>query len=394
MSTAKISDKWTCGDEKSPGKNIKFTTTIATLCTTAKKGLATCYGDSTNPLPYTSKLHPNATVQPEGYSIRYAAISQIGIGAWLKSHRDDKASLPNLWTRIIDNYHKITHCGDFALALWAAAVGNAEHCELFAKALSNNWQSQKNLCNVVELGWIVQSCTAALAEHTELEPYLRPVLNEAIPRLVLLYQPQQRLFRRHNRTGLKEIISSRIASFADQVYPILALANYGRLFADKQSIEIAGNVAEQICRLQGPLGQWWWHYDTGSGEVSEEYPVFSVHQDSMAPMAIMASDKATGENHLGEIERGIRWLLGNNELHTNLLLDEAGIIWRDIEKREPAKLSRSIRALFCVSGLHSLNKLVGKCFIGFRINYECRPYHLGWILYAWAGYRAGNQLDP
>jgi hypothetical protein len=106
----------------------------------------------------------------------------------------------------------------------------------------------------------------------------------------------------------------------------------------------------------------------------------------MAPMAIIASDKATGENHLGEIERGIRWLLGNNELHTNLLLDEAGIIWRDIEKHEPAKLSRSIRALFCVSGLHSLNKLVGKCFIGFRINYECRPYHLGWILYAWANH--------
>jgi hypothetical protein len=364
---------------------------VESLCKIARTGIRRFYPETFTELPYTATITPDNRWKSSGFNVRYAAISQIGVGAWLKTHRDDKASLPNLWRRIIDNYEKITHCGDFALALWAAAVGNAEHCELFAKALSDNWQSQKNLCNAVELGWIVQSCTAALVEHPELEPYLRPVLNEAMPQLVLLYQPQQRLFQRHNRTGLKEIIGRRIACFADQVYPILALANYGRLFADKQSIEIAGNVAEQICRLQGPLGQWWWHYDTGRGEVSEEYPVFSVHQDAMAPMALMASDEASGENHLGEIERGIRWLLGNNELHTNLLLDEAGTIWRDIEKREPAKFSRSIRALFCVSGLHSLNKLAGKCFIGFRINYECRPYHLGWILYAWAGYRAGNQ---
>jgi hypothetical protein len=38
--------------------------------------------------------------------------------------------------------------------------------------------------------------------------------------------------------------------------------------------------------------------------------------------------------------------------------------------------------------LQSLHRLAGKCFFGFRINRKCRPYHLGWILYAWADYRS------
>jgi hypothetical protein len=362
-----------------------ITELITTLCDTAKKGLSFCYSDPAN-LPYTIKPTSQGMVQPEDFSIRYAVISQIGIAEWLKTHPEDKAYLPNLWPKIVDNYHKIMHIGDFALALWAGVVSEEEHCERFAKALSTSWQSQANLCNAVELAWIVQAGTAALSNGNTLAPYIEPVLNEAKAQLVSLFRPQQNLFQRHNRSGFKGIISRRIACFADQVYPILALSNYGLLFNDRQSVEAAAKATEQICSLQGPLGQWWWHYDTVNGKVCEGYPVFTVHQDSMAPMAIMASDRSTSRNHMKEIKVGLRWSFGNNELNQNLLLVEHGIIWRDIEKHEPAKVSRAFRALLCVGGLHSLHSLADKCFIGFRINYECRPYHLGWILYTWANY--------
>jgi len=260
-------------------------------------------------------------------------------------------------------------------------------CKLFAEALSANWQNQADSCNAVELSWIIQGCTMTLKKQDKLESYVLPVLNEAKSRLVGLYRSKQKLFQRHNRSGFKESVSRRIACFADQVYAILALSNYSVLFGDKQSAELAVAATEKICQLQGPLGQWWWHYDTTDGKVCEEYPVFSVHQDAMAPMAIMASGRLTGENHFSEIERGLRWIYGNNELNENLLLDKAGIIWRDIEKRELLKISRSLRALLCVAGLQLLHRLAGKCFVGFRINYEFRPYHLGWILYTWADYR-------
>jgi hypothetical protein len=30
--------------------------------------------------------------------------------------------------------------------------------------------------------------------------------------------------------------------------------------------------------------------------------------------------------------------------------------------------------------------LAGTNLFGYGVNEECRPYHLGWILYAWAGH--------
>jgi hypothetical protein len=372
-------------------ENVAFSQMIDSLCKTAKAGLYRFYEETSEELPYTATITPDNEWTSSGFSIRYAAISQIGIAEWLKTHPEDRAHLPNLWPKIIDNYHNITDIGDLALVLWAAVANKADNCELLARTLSTSWQSQANLCNAVELGWIIQACTLALSEQGHLKPHMGPVLNQAKTNLVSLFRPQQNLFQRHNRAGIAETISRRIACFADQVYPILAMSTYGLIFNDKQSIEIAARATEKICRLQGPLGQWWWHYDTSRGEVSEEYPVFSVHQHAMAPMAIMASDKASGGNHLREIELSLRWLFGNNELNSDMVLNNIGVIWRDIEKREPVKLSRGLRSLLCISNLHSLNKLASKCFIGFRINYECRPYELGWILYTWANSRSESE---
>ncbi len=359
---------------------------VQSLCKIAKAGLGRYYIGRDGRLPYSATIKSSNRWESRGFSIRYAAISQIGVTEWLKYHPEDTACLPNLWPRIINNNHKIVHIADSALALWAGLAGNADGCELFANALSDRWGNQADSCNAVELAWILQACTLALQTRNDLEAHVQPLLYEAKNRLVALFRPQQNLFQRHNRPGLGQIVSRRIACFADQVYPIVALSNYGLLFDDNKSIEFAAKATDEICRLQGGMGQWWWHYDTTNGKVCEEYPVFSVHQDAMAPMAIMASDRLTGKNHSREIELGLRWLFGRNELNQNLLLDEDGIIWRDIEKCEPKKASRLLRALLCVAGSQLLHRLAGKCFVGFRINRECRPYHLGWILYAWADY--------
>lgn len=370
--------------------NINLGSMVKSLCTVAKTGLSRYYPDTADMLPCSATTKSCGDFKSTGFSVRYAAISQIGMAQWLKFRPGDKGALPDLCPKIIDRYSEITNIGDCALALWAAVASKADGPGLFANALSDAWRRQADLCNAVELGWIVQAATLALNEHQELESVLSPVLNNARNRLIALFRPQQNLFQRHNRSGLREAFSRRIACFADQVYPILALSTYGQYFKDKQCIELAAETVNQICQYQGSLGQWWWHYDTVEGRVCEEYPVFSVHQDAMAPMAIMASDRLTGQNHHGEIERGLNWLFANNELTYQMLLNGDGIIYRDIEKREPVKLSRHIRALLCVAGLRKLHKLAGNSFIGFRINHECRPYHLGWVLYAWADYRSDS----
>jgi len=357
---------------------------VEPLCSIAKASLGRYYMDADNVLPFSATIGPDGEWKLSGVSLRYVAISQIGIARWIDCHLADETYLPNLWPRIVDNRDRIKNIGDLALALWAGLTSKADNCKMFADALSTGWQSQANTCNAVELAWVLQACTLAVRGDNDFQVYLQPLMEEAKDRLLSLFKPQHSLFQRHNRASFGQAISRRIACFADQVYPILALCTYGRFFEDNQCIEIAQKTVERICQLQGPLGQWWWHYDTAKGQVCEEYPVFSVHQDAMAPMAIMASDRLTGQNHSREIERGLRWLWGQNELNECLVLYDAGLIWRDIEKREPAKISRSVRALLCVANLKLLHTLAGRSFLGFRVNRECRPYHLGWILYAWA----------
>ena len=146
-----------------------------------------------------------------------------------------------------------------------------------------------------------------------------------------------------------------------------------------------GHVADTICRLQGAGGQWWWHYDVRTGAVVEEYPVFAVHQDGMAPMALLAIDELTGTDHSLCIERGLQWLSGSNELNEAMIVPEAGVVWRDIHRREPGKMYRLARGMMITAGLNKAHRLAGGNVFGYVVNRECRPYHLGWILYAWSG---------
>lgn len=362
---------------------------VALLCQAAKLGLRSCYDTSRRRLPYSIHLETTEPVAV-GSSIRYAAISQIGISRWCRYHPDDADPLCNLLPNLHSDADRIIDAGDCALCLWAAADSQDREADVFAKLLADRWRTSADRCNAVELSWVVQACTVAIKQRSDLEALLDGVLEDAYGRLCSLFNSKSDLFNRHARGRLARRLSGRIACFADQVYPILACANYGRLVGDQRGLEMAGRATEQICRYQGPMGQWWWHYDVVGAKVCEEYPVFSVHQDAMAPMAIRASDRVNHQDHSNHIESGLRWIFGANELGQDMLYRDKGLILRDIEKTEPAKASRFVRSILCAANLNVLHKLAGKCVLGFRINRQCRPYHLGWILYAWADYQCDD----
>jgi exopolysaccharide biosynthesis WecB/TagA/CpsF family protein len=356
------------------------------LCDTARTGLVRLYSNDT--LPYTVRDKGNREYTLEGFSVRYAAISQIGIMRWLRYHPNEKPYLPDLWPRILAQVNDVNHVGDFALLLWAAAESGRDDCDKFAKMVVQRWPDSHQMCNAVELGWIVQSLVR-LSEIVDLGADARAVLNAAHDKMLSLFNPISRLFARHDRTGLTEMLSRRVACFADQVYPMLALANYGRCFNDSRSTDIAVAAADTISRLQGPEGQWWWHYDVKAGKVAEEYPVFSVHQHGMAPMALLAVDEAAGTDHTKYIEAGLIWLTGRNELDLTMIQQEQGVVWRDIHRREVGKIFRFVRGGLSLAGWDWLNRRLGRRWFGYIINRECRPYELGWLLYAWAAQPLG-----
>jgi hypothetical protein len=176
-----------------------------------------------------------------------------------------------------------------------------------------------------------------------------------------------------------------VANFADQIYPIQALAQAAMLEPDSQALEVATRSAEHMLALQGELGQWWWHYDARDGRVAQHYPVYSVHQHGMAPMALQALAAAGGPNFAAAIDRSQRWLI-DNERGASLIDTTAGTIWRSIE-RDEGHGPRYARRVRSVLGLKGADKaLTGRL----TINRETRPYEWAWCLYAGALAREGR----
>ncbi len=352
----------------------------------AIKGLLSYYNDPNNKMPYTTVYKTEKYWNLVGYSLRYTAISHIGISKWLAYHPQDENQLPELWSRILNELPKINDIGDISLCLWAGCEGTLDRLiELILDKFISIWREQKDKCNSVELGWVLKACLMVCDVMPDSSQKVDSILKDSYVRLSNNYNPMAHLFCRHKRKGFKQKVSGQIACFADQVYPIVAMSHYGKRFDDKKAKMMAAEVVDKICEYQGRQGQWMWHYDVTHNRLCEEYPVFSVHQHAMAPMAIFASDQVNGQNHRQQIALGLKWLFGNNELGENLVLPEQGIIWRDIERDEPEKWSRNVKGLCYTYGLKQLGDfLTEKHSEKFKINYECRPYELGWILYAWA----------
>jgi hypothetical protein len=173
-------------------------------------------------------------------------------------------------------------------------------------------------------------------------------------------------------------LRGRIGSFADQVYPIYGLSKFYEARGSAGALDRARRCADAICRVQGELGQWWWHYDATSGKVLEQYPVYSVHQEGMAPMALFALEHAAGLTYREPIEKGLAWIFGRNEIGSDLR-DPSGIVWRCLKYRQ-----RYRTQLDRVGGLLGRNGN-GSAGNQLTILHECRPYELGWLLYAFAG---------
>jgi hypothetical protein len=145
-----------------------------------------------------------------------------------------------------------------------------------------------------------------------------------------------------------------------------------------------------MCRLQGADGQWWWHYDARTGRIVEKYPVYSVHQDAMGPMALFALENAGGPGHDEAVERSLHWLFEPTEINESLVDARVELIWRKVARREPNKLSRTAQAL--ASRVHSALRVPGvdAIFPPESVDFESRPYHMAWLLHAWSAERVGR----
>jgi hypothetical protein len=352
---------------------------LTRLIEIALKALPEMQADGEFVFTLNGMRRPDGTWQtsPTGLSLRYGAIVALGAARLPEpAQREVLAgdTCYELVGRLAKRLDEITNPGDAALLSWAAA--EVEHSEL-PRALGRlgRLSAGTGLRYVLDAAWTVSAYTAA-RRHADVEQ------NLAHARGLLLAARTGALYP-HIIGGRGPWYRGHVGSFADQVYPVQALARLHGSGDDPQALATADAVAAGICAAQGSHGQWWWHYDSRTGEVIEGYPVYSVHQHAMAPMALLDLAEADGAAYLGAVCRGLRWLAAPPEVSEDLVLDDPAITWRKVSRADPRKIVRGARAVSARLRPRLRLGVLDRLFPPVTVDHECRPYELGWLLATW-----------
>ncbi|MEW2114221.1 hypothetical protein AB0945_03330 [Streptomyces sp. NPDC005474] len=331
------------------------------------------------------------TLERRGTSTRYAAITVLG-ARFLPEDRQ-RAVLGGHTAQefaglLVESLPAVTNLGDAALIAWAAA--ETDHPKLSdalarVDALDEDGRPQYT----VEAAWVL-SALAAARRSADVERRF----SAARDRLLRARIGNSPLFPHATGPGLVPWYRSHVSCFADQTYPLQALAlahASGEGAGDPEALAASEACAARICELQGDGGQWWWHYDARTGKVVEGYPVYSVHQHAMAPTALFDLADAGGTDFGAAIRKGLRWMTDVPELagghEEPMILDDLGVTWRKVYRGDPKKAVRAARGLGTRVAPNLRLKSLDRVYQPLSVDRECRPYEFGWMLHAWQGGR-------
>lgn len=317
-------------------------------------------------------------LQREGASLRYACMAALGLSRTpLEAQRStlDGRTAGDVVRLAARKAETSADPGAVALAVWAVAEVEHEHADTLLDRLRGFLDGRP--LPTVDASWILTAAVAAA-------PY--GDVGDLVARATCVlvgHAGGSGLYPHTLPASAQRRWRAHVGSFADQVYPLQALARASALTGDGGLLARANTIARRLCQLQGRAGQWWWHYDSRDGSVVERFPVYSVHQHAMGPMVLLDLWDAGGEDHRAEVARGLGWLSRHPEVVEELVSERHHLVWRKVGRREPPKAARAVGALTTAvkPGLHvrGLDRVLPPTVV----DRECRPYELGWLLYAW-----------
>jgi hypothetical protein len=358
----------------------------------AVRGLAELYDPQSHLFAYQIKAGGRIKTHVHQTFV-YSAITALGLHrarqcGWTDIPADE-ARVVAATVELIDQRQRP---GDIGLLLWAdAKIGPAHSDQLLQIVGKLVEPSAMDDMSTMELAWLLTGL-CYLPEDAKRTADIRRwamCLGEAIQN------------RHHNETGLfahrtqgrwPASVRNEIGNFADQIYATYALTSWYERFDQPEALLCAVHCARRLCEFQGPLGQWWWHYHARHGFVAANYPVYGVHQDGMAPMALIKLSQLSGEDFSPSIRLGLNWLLGVNELGTPMVEWDRGIVWREIRLQRHVAPLRYAAMVAAQVGLSRATEVLNSANL-FTRNDEMFSYHLGWLLYAFADSRARQLLD-
>jgi len=321
-------------------------------------------------------------LKQEGLSPRYTAMTLLGLCELEKAGGESPFPITVLLDALLENRDWPASGGDFGLLLWLVAVCSPEKLPpLLNRLIAEDFFSKHvdlRQGRTMELAWLLTGLShVALTPQAGL-PDVSEIANKTY-KLLVKNQGVGGFFGHLNTSvGSTGRLRGWLGSFADQVYPILAFTRFSEAFKQREALERALACGLGICRVQGPLGQWWWHYDSRAGRVADMYPVFSVHQEAMAPMALFPLAESTGRSFDEAIYRGLEWISGANELETDMRDFTHNLVWRRIHPVPEFSMKVDVALSHLRVYRNASHRKMG-------ILHECRPYELGWLLYAFSG---------
>jgi hypothetical protein len=324
----------------------------------------------------------------EGLSPRYTAMCLMGLKRLEQSGVKSPIETQPVLEGLLSKTEWADNIGDMGVLVWLCSQLAPERLNELDTRIGVR-HALYRLADVskgqtMELAWFLTGLSYWGLARPEMLGELRELAFDVFGRLKN-NQGKHGIFGHASRKGsLAGRTRGWIGSFADQVYPIYGMALFSRVFGNREAEARALQCGRAICEAQGKNGQWWWHYDSSTGHVIDGYPVFSVHQHAMAPMTLFMLGDVVGHDFSPWIYRGLEWINGNNELGFDMENGTARLVWRCIY-RASARFTRYLNAAF-----DHARAEVTESGNSLKVLFECRPYELGWLLYAFAGRAADH----
>lgn len=351
--------------------------TILELCELAAAGLVPMF-DAEKQIFCHTYIQTETGMRRQGGSYRYTMMTLLGLHRYECAGRRSPVAVLPVLDALLEDTSWVTSAGDLGLLLWTCAEltpNRVPHTyeKLRAWEALTRFPDGRQGCTM-EVAWYLTGLAACCESSYSDLPGLPGQIAAARKVLEKNCGISGAYGHRYHSGLLRTYLRRRIGSFADQVYPTIALARLSQVLSDEDARKRALRTARLMCQLQGPQGEWSWHYDSDTGRVVSRYPVFSVHQHAMAPMMLFAVGKAVGCDFDEALYKGIAWISGNNELRRDFIEPSLKLIWRCICLKRKDAWADAVLRFLQLRRRTAKGRLIVRC--------ECRPYELGWLLYA------------
>src|SRR6266849_3341791 len=235
----------------------------------AVKGLTPMFDTSQQLFCYKLKKTDRGLIQ-EGISHRYTMMALLGLHRYEQAGGTSPIATELALNTLLADLSWIHDIGDLGVLLWLCGVVAPDRLAKLAKqlpianALSTYPSAKRGV--TMDLAWFLTGLSYwGLAFPNQ----LAQLEGLALATFDQLKKNQGERFFGHlcTSSSFKGLLRGRIGSFADQVYPIYGMTQFAQAFGHEEADKRAMVCARGICDVQGPMGQWWWHYDSAGGQV-------------------------------------------------------------------------------------------------------------------------------